>query len=955
MIRLLDEVNESGFQSAAFLTYGVDLTFFESKVMSRLQEMRCHNVIVVADGHQSKDALNSAAQLRYVGVQCPLVSVRLGNRAFHPKALLLVGEQKLKVLVGSGNLTVPGYTRNWELFTKLEGEEAAGLALELLGVFEAAAALSPLKEAFAAWRERLEKSNPWLFGEEVEGRPVRLLSSSEAPILPRVKELLEGRKVEELVVASPFFDADGSALRWLIDNFEPERLTLLVDDGAQLDPIRLGEVLEALGDAASVRRFLRDGRPLHGKLLLLRGDWGEALLTGSPNLSSAALLSRAGRSRGNFEVAVFRSSPNGNFSALIEDRIGGPTNLEQIRSRRPYLPEPKVSPLELEAVWVSGGVLFALPAEDLQKSEHDDIKLLVERGVSQRTTHRLHRQVNQQAFYKELTDEDRINMEGGPSRARLLTASGGSGPPVWVQNLDAVEKRANPVQRPRYSEGLQALNQGSLGPYWESWNVLFEAFSTFSNSWLRYAATGRPKTAKPTARPESSQQDWDPGLFYISRDEVTLELPRYFAKVENSGAAIGDFEYLISALPSARRASTDDSGYGAESTDALVGEEEAEGEEGDDEEAAATEEEEPSPEITEEHLEWLRKRLYKKFRTIIDEYEGALFKAPVADKAEANYLCLPYPALQKAIMVSAREGLLYVGQFRELASRLTAAWTTELWRDAPKKEELEETLACAATSLVTIGVLTSPWLRELAGANEFDHDLYKQLREPLRELRQVFLSLKETYEVGGESREWETLVNEYNRLRHAELDEEYFAAWTPLQVLDDLARRYKVWELDEMAPWQRAVDRLRIEGSVQRDGDVLRVRAKLPHVGVQTEFLRRLLYSVRGGVGGDAAVVWDNDEPEGNVRRTAMVLCFDQKAALEISFFSRKRPLVRSYRVTGGTSSEGVYLTGARFLTYIWRQGLIHPVDAAQTTLFRCAAELAPDLPVAEASDGDGD
>ena len=136
MIQLLDEISEEGFGSAAFLTYGADLGFFETKVLGAIRESGCRNIIIVADGHQVKDALNSAAELRYVGVQYPLVPVRLGDRAFHPKAILLAGEEKLKVLVGSGNLTLPGYTRNWEIFTKSAGEESAGLALELLRVFE---------------------------------------------------------------------------------------------------------------------------------------------------------------------------------------------------------------------------------------------------------------------------------------------------------------------------------------------------------------------------------------------------------------------------------------------------------------------------------------------------------------------------------------------------------------------------------------------------------------------------------------------------------------------------------------------------------------------------------------------------------------------------------------------------------------------------------------------------
>lgn len=73
MIDLLDEIAEPGFQSAAFLTYGVDLGFFEAKIVNRLLETGCRNAIVLADGHQAKDALNSNAQLRHVGLQCPLV------------------------------------------------------------------------------------------------------------------------------------------------------------------------------------------------------------------------------------------------------------------------------------------------------------------------------------------------------------------------------------------------------------------------------------------------------------------------------------------------------------------------------------------------------------------------------------------------------------------------------------------------------------------------------------------------------------------------------------------------------------------------------------------------------------------------------------------------------------------------------------------------------------------
>jgi hypothetical protein len=198
--------------------------------------------------------------------------------------------------------------------------------------------------------------------------------------------------------------------------------------------------------------------------------------------------------------------------------------------------------------------------------------------------------------------------------------------------------------------------------------------------------------------------------------------------------------------------------------------------------------------------------------------------------------------------------------------------------------------------------------------------------------------------VGGESLEWSKLVEEYNRLRQAEPRQKIFADWTPLQVLDDLARRYKVWELEDTPLWERVVEQLGLEGSVQREGGVLRVREELPHVSDQEDRLSRLLYSIHGGVEDQAAVYWEN-ESEGTRQWAAMVLCPEHKAALEI-YFRKKRPGARLHRVTGGSVGNGVHLTNARYLTFEWRRGLIHP-GGSDRALFRCAAESIPELPIA--------
>jgi hypothetical protein len=166
-------------------------------------------------------------------------------------------------------------------------------------------------------------------------------------------------------------------------------------------------------------------------------------------------------------------------------------------------------------------------------------------------------------------------------------------------------------------------------------------------------------------------------------------------------------------------------------------------------------------------------------------------------------------------------------------------------------------------------------------------------------------------------------------------------------VIHDLARRYKVWELEETPLWERTVERLGLEGSVRRDADVLRVRAKLPHVGNQEALLRKLLYSIHGGVEDPAAVLWEY-ESEGVFQWAAMVLCPEHKAALEIHL-RKWRPGARRHRVTGGTVGNGVHLTDSRFLKFDWYRSMAYPAEADEA-LFRCAVRLIPELPIAARS-----
>ncbi len=931
-MRLLEEIAEPDFGSAAFLTYGADLGFFEAKVINALQESGCRNVVVVADAYQLKDALNSAAELRYVGVQYPLVPVRLGNQAFHPKAILLVGEKKLKVLVGSGNLTLPGYTRNWEIFTKFEGESAAGLALDLLRVFDNAADRSSLREAFAGWRRRLEKYSPWLFAANTQRETIQLLCSSDGAILPRATSLLTGREVSHLLLISPFFDRKATALRWLVDNVGPRELTLLASEGVHLDPASVKDALSSQG-RASIRRFMDDGRPLHGKALLFVGPWGEALLAGSPNLSSAALLKQAG-TRGNFELASFQFGEAGQFSTLFEDRIGPPVDLEDLHPRQPAPRRNRVASLELEAVWIYEGALHAVPVERREKKA-ESIEISLERRGTEIARHYL-RGNGDDGYARKLSQQDRLLLEGAPCQVCLVGEDGRLGAAVWLQNLDAVERRANPVQRPRYASGLQALSEDSLGLDEDAWNNLFDAFFALSKGWVQYAKTLKPST--PTRGGESQDEQtesWDPESFYVSLEEVRLELPAYFARVESSGWGIGDFEYLISALPAA--GALVPLGSASESAE----EKSAPGEEGDGEDGTHNDDEiegaeaEP-PEPSDEQRRRVSNRLFKKFERLVGAYEESLARPPQT-AAEATLLCLLYTALHVALARAASVRLLDGSRFRYLGSWLTAAWTAGVWKHLQPdvRHEVEDGTGCATISLAAGAATVSVWAREEVDVwDEFDADLFAVLAEPLRELRSVFKDLKTSLDAGQERDRWTKAAGEYAKLGPA--------TTTSLVRFQDLERRYEVWHLNEKSTLLRVLERWEIAEVADLQNGVLRIQAPLPHPMHRQDLLGKLLYLIHNGVQTSAAVVWRNSQDTDKIRWIALVLDPEQKAVLEVTRYANSNFLLRRHSARGGTSSGGVYLMNARSIP----STQLRPVEgnSSDATLIARARDLVPDI-----------
>jgi hypothetical protein len=128
-------------------------------------------------------------------------------------------------------------------------------------------------------------------------------------LLPQLLREVGTQKVAEILLWSPFFDRNLRAIRTLVNQLQPQRITIaLQEEITNIDGVRLEALAKELSSVkwsfvelehiSSTKR-----RMIHAKgILIILSTGEEMLLVGSPNISAPALLDSA--EHGNMEVAL---------------------------------------------------------------------------------------------------------------------------------------------------------------------------------------------------------------------------------------------------------------------------------------------------------------------------------------------------------------------------------------------------------------------------------------------------------------------------------------------------------------------------------------------------------------------------------------------------------------------------------------------------------------------------
>lgn len=292
---ILDVLEKSvGYEIALLTTFNYEIEFFEKAVLSRLIRNEIRSISVFVDSDELAKAIQNI-QVCTLGQYYAVNPVRI-NGAFHPKVILLLGNTKARLIVGSANLKLSGYCINNEIFNYIDydvdHQEYRDVFYSAINFFKTSYKWTPgLDNALMLGLENL----PYFRATRGNGR-IAFLENSTRSMLEQLKEIIT-EVITDIRIAVPYYDNELAALSSIRSSFPSANIHIYLQLGKSTFPESL-QVKNKIADDIQIFETIKapdngNSRFYHGKVFEFISASNSYMFYGSSNCTRSALLQSA--------------------------------------------------------------------------------------------------------------------------------------------------------------------------------------------------------------------------------------------------------------------------------------------------------------------------------------------------------------------------------------------------------------------------------------------------------------------------------------------------------------------------------------------------------------------------------------------------------------------------------------------------------------------------------------
>ena len=318
---LLDILQKSvGYDIALLTTYNFDIRLYEQAVLNSLFANNVRKVSVYVDAEELTKSLQSVRTCQ-IGRKYMVNPIRI-NSTFHPKVVLLLGEKKARLILGSANITTPGYTTNNEVFNFIDYSDKDPKYLDLIvsaiGFFN-----SIDKNSDQLDHELIKEAASYPYYHRTKhNEEAYYLHNLKDSILSQVRQLISD-DIQNISIAVPYYDGELLAYKEIKNQFPKASVQLYIQNHKSTFPVDYNHKNKVAGNILPFSGF-RQGKDncrnnfYHGKVFLFQSANKSYVLYGSANCTQAA-FTKSFAEGGNMECDLFEVGSREEFDYFFEN------------------------------------------------------------------------------------------------------------------------------------------------------------------------------------------------------------------------------------------------------------------------------------------------------------------------------------------------------------------------------------------------------------------------------------------------------------------------------------------------------------------------------------------------------------------------------------------------------------------------------------------------------------